>query len=252
MNGKIRPESRKSGTNSDGVRATGNQVKKYPLPARRSTNSNGKLENLNFDNEENNDKRNDDETGSLSSVTTEVAKRLEERDEHGQSMLHFACARSNRRGYLMNLIQDSHLDISYRDELYRTARDVAMQANQMGNVKEIDRYVLSLVMAGDTKPFEYLLESGYDHILDIVDDDSEKSIIDLAKDRGNLELMEYLQGLRPLEEQREELHQMIRDKNVRRVQEMMEAGNGKWLIKAKNYYGKINRFSIKTIKLEMK
>lgn len=143
MNGKIRPDSRKPEMDLGGVRPTGNYPK-HPLSSKKSSSYNGKLEKLDFGNRENNE----DDTGSISSISTEVAKRLEERDEHGQSMLHFACARSNRKGYLMNLIQDSHLDITYRDELYRTARDVAMQANQMGNVKEIDRYLLSLAVAG--------------------------------------------------------------------------------------------------------
>lgn len=89
----------------------------------------------------------DNDAGSASD--TEMSKKLEERDEHGQSMLHFACARSHRRGGLINLIEDAKADITYRDELYRTARDVALQANQMGNAKEIDRYVMSLAIVGE-------------------------------------------------------------------------------------------------------
>jgi len=72
----------------------------------------------------------------------------EDRDEHGQSMLHFACARSHRRGALMSMIEESKLNITYRDELYRTGRDVALQANQPTNAKEIDRYVISMAVAG--------------------------------------------------------------------------------------------------------
>lgn len=143
MNGKIRPDSRKPDMNFGGVRPTGNYPK-HPLSSRKNVTSDEKLERLDFGSRDNNE----DDNESVSSISTEAAKRLEDRDEHGQSMLHFACARSNRKGYLMNLIQDTHLDISYRDELYRTARDVAMQANQMGNVKEIDRYLLSLAVAG--------------------------------------------------------------------------------------------------------
>lgn len=81
-----------------------------------------------------------------------------------------------------------------------------------------------------------MLEAGYDHILDIFDD-SEKSIIELAEERGNEELVEYLRRLRPMEEQREELHQMIRENNMKRVLEMIETDDGNWLIKARNYYG---------------
>uniref|UniRef100_A0A1A9WYG8 Arginine kinase n=1 Tax=Glossina brevipalpis TaxID=37001 RepID=A0A1A9WYG8_9MUSC len=169
-------------------------------------------------------------------------KKMEERDEHGQSRLHFACARSNRKGALINLIEESSVDISYRDELYRTARDVSLQANQLGNAKEIDRYVFSLAVVGDVKPFEYLAISGYDHIIDI-SDDNDASIIDVAEQRGNTEVATFLRALRSMEELREELHQMIRDNRVERVKEIVDTPNGKWFIKAKNYYGIVISFN---------
>lgn len=69
-------------------------------------------------------------------------------DEHGQSVLHFACARSHGRNALIQLIEDSGISIGYRDELYRTARDVSMQATQPENTRDIDKYVLSLAARG--------------------------------------------------------------------------------------------------------
>ncbi|XP_017462620.1 PREDICTED: uncharacterized protein LOC108356001, partial [Rhagoletis zephyria] len=167
----------------------------------------------------------------------ETHANLDDRDEHGQSMLHFACARSHRRGALMHLIEESNIDITYRDELYRTARDVSLQANQPSNAKDIDRYVLSLAVIGDVKPFETLAVEGYDHIVDVTDD-NEVSIVDIAAERGHEELADFLRNLRTLEELREELHQMIRDGNVGRAKEIVADPNGKWLLKAKNYYGR--------------
>ncbi|XP_018801269.1 PREDICTED: uncharacterized protein LOC108976536 isoform X5 [Bactrocera latifrons] len=167
----------------------------------------------------------------------EAEANVDDRDEHGQSMLHFACARSHRRGALMHLIEESNVDITYRDELYRTARDVSLQANQPANAKDIDRYVLSLAVIGDVKPFEILAVEGYDHIVDITDD-NELSIVDIAAERGHEELANFLRNLRTLEELREELHQMIRDGNVGRAKEIVAEPNGKWLLKAKNYYGR--------------
>lgn len=73
----------------------------------------------------------------------------EERDEHGQSMLHFAAARQHGKNALFQLIEESHVSLTYRDEIYRTARDVSMQASQPDNCKEIDRYVLSLAARGE-------------------------------------------------------------------------------------------------------
>ncbi|XP_058975955.1 uncharacterized protein LOC101893623 isoform X6 [Musca domestica] len=165
-----------------------------------------------------------------------LSKRLEERDEHGQSMLHFASARSHRRGGLLQLIEESKVDITYRDELYRTARDVALQANQVVNAKDIDRYLISLAIVGDVKPFEYFAIAGYDHIIDLMEDD--KSIIEVAESKGHTELATYLRTIRPMEELREELHQMIRDHKADRVKEIVAGPEAKWLLMARNYYGR--------------
>lgn len=73
----------------------------------------------------------------------------DERDEHGQSMLHFAAARQHGKNALFQLIEESGVNVTYRDEIYRTARDVALQASQPDNSKEIDRYVLSLAARGE-------------------------------------------------------------------------------------------------------
>ncbi|EDW02615.1 uncharacterized protein LOC6559725 isoform X7 [Drosophila grimshawi] len=173
----------------------------------------------------------DDEDSAL------AVQHLEERDEHGQSMLHFACARSHRRGALYTLIEESRIDITYRDELYRTARDVALQANQPTNATEIDRYVFAQVVLGDVEPLEQLALQGYDHILD-VEDESGKSVIDVATERQHEALVAFLNSLRTLEETREELHQMIRDKNMERLKELTAVPNAKWFIRTKNYYGR--------------
>lgn len=72
----------------------------------------------------------------------------DERDEHGQSMLHFASSRQHGKNALFQLIEEARVSVTYRDEIYRTARDVALQASQPENAKEIDRYVLSLAARG--------------------------------------------------------------------------------------------------------
>lgn len=78
----------------------------------------------------------------------DASSTTDDRDEHGQSMLHFACARPHSRNALLTLIEESEVNITYRDELYRTARDVSLQANQPANAKQIDHYVLSLAAKG--------------------------------------------------------------------------------------------------------
>lgn len=80
---------------------------------------------------------------------TDATPGSEERDEHGQSMLHFAAARQHGKNALFQLIEEAHVSVTYRDEIFRTARDVSLQASQPENCKEIDRYVLSLAARGE-------------------------------------------------------------------------------------------------------
>lgn len=72
-------------------------------------------------------------------------------DEHGQSMLHFAVARTHTRNALFELLQESDINLAYRDELYRTARDVSIQANLLENTAEIDKFVIHLAARGKTE-----------------------------------------------------------------------------------------------------
>lgn len=71
-----------------------------------------------------------------------------DQDEHGQSMLHFAAARTHARNALFQLLQESDISLGYRDELYRTARDVSIQANVPENTVEIDRWMLHMAARG--------------------------------------------------------------------------------------------------------
>uniref|UniRef100_A0A182KC93 Uncharacterized protein n=1 Tax=Anopheles christyi TaxID=43041 RepID=A0A182KC93_9DIPT len=122
----------------------------------------------------------------------------DDRDEHGQSMLHFACARSHGRNALIQLIEESGTNITYRDELYRTARDVALQATQPDNAKEIDRYIIGLVAKGDLEALNSMLLEGYDHIMDVVAPDG-TTIEQVASARGHQDIVRFLEGIRTFE-----------------------------------------------------
>lgn len=63
-------------------------------------------------------------------------------------MLHFAAARSHGRNALFQLLQETDINIGYRDELYRSARDISIQANIPENTIEIDRYVIHIACKG--------------------------------------------------------------------------------------------------------
>lgn len=113
-------------------------------------------------------------------------------------MLHFACARTHGRNALIQLIEESGVNVAYRDELYRTPRDVALQAGQPNNAKEIDRYVMSMAARGDVESFHNLFTDGYDHILDVIDSDN-NNILTVAQNRSHTELIRLLEMIPSLE-----------------------------------------------------
>lgn len=167
---------------------------------------------------------------------------------------------------MIQLIEDSGVSIAYRDELYRTARDVSMQATQPENTREIDKYVLSLAARGnpihriypikrciplisikskliliffcarigELAAIKHLVIEGYDHIVDVHDDDT---IVNVAHSRGHDELGKYLESIPNFEMNREKLHRAIRTNDFTTVKELIESPDGNDLAKAKNYYG---------------
>ncbi|XP_053673512.1 uncharacterized protein LOC128723771 [Anopheles nili] len=161
----------------------------------------------------------------------------DDRDEHGQSMLHFACARSHGRNALIQLIEESGTNITYRDELYRTARDVALQATQPDNAKEIDRYIIGLVAKGDLEALNGMLLEGYDHIVDVVAPDG-TPIEQVASSRGHQDIVRFLEEVRAFEENRENLISAIRQKQFEAVVNLSKLPDGAKLVRAKNYYGR--------------
>ncbi|XP_043481026.1 uncharacterized protein LOC122510441 isoform X4 [Leptopilina heterotoma] len=160
------------------------------------------------------------------------------RDEHGQSILHFAAVRSHTRDSLFNLLQESQINIAYRDETYRTGRDVAETSHVPDNAMEIDRWVVFLAARGETEKLVELLLEGYDHILDTSDDG--ENIVDVAKKQGHESTVQFLQSIPNFESRREELHSAIRANNAEMTRELfIQNGDGAKLIAfAKNVYGR--------------
>lgn len=93
----------------------------------------------------------------LNSGQTPDAQKSAFQDEHGQSMIHFAAARTHGRNALFQLLLETEINVAYRDELYRTARDISIQANIPENTSEIDRYVLHIATKGTGTFFKYFM-----------------------------------------------------------------------------------------------
>ncbi|XP_047511716.1 uncharacterized protein LOC125054085 [Pieris napi] len=167
----------------------------------------------------------------------EVAPSSAERDEHGQSMLHFAAARTHTNNALFQLLQETDVSIGYRDELYRTARDISIQANVLENTGEIDRFVLHLAARGNTNKIMELLLQGYDHILDVVDEEG-VPINEVISQRGDSEMSSLIASIPTFEESRERLHVAVRRGDLSEVREILSAEGGKTLARAQNSYGR--------------
>ncbi|XP_076758850.1 uncharacterized protein LOC143428077 isoform X3 [Xylocopa sonorina] len=162
---------------------------------------------------------------SPSSDVPESAFSNPKRDEHGQSVIHFAAIRSYGKDGLFHLLQESQVNVGFRDELYRTARDVAELANIRENIEEIDRFVAYLAARGETEKLVELLLEGYDHILDVEDEGT--NIVDIAADRGREATVQFLQSIPNYVTQREDVHQQIRAGNVAKVKELLHKNNGR-------------------------
>lgn len=164
-----------------------------------------------------------------------------QRDEHGQSMLHFAAARGHGRNALFQLLLETEINVAFRDELYRTARDISIQANVPENTVEIDRYVMHIATKGETDKLVELLLDGYDHITDIVDEDN-TPIFEAVSKEDQPDTLSFLQSILTFEEKRERVHHVIRKGSIRDLMELLadenDTGSGKLLAVGKNSYGR--------------
>ncbi|XP_035439729.2 ankyrin-2 isoform X1 [Spodoptera frugiperda] len=159
------------------------------------------------------------------------------RDEHGQSMLHFAAARTHTRNALFQLLQESDISLGYRDELYRTARDVSIQANVPENTVEIDKWLLHMAARGNTEKIMELLMEGYDHILDVVDEEG-VPITEVIAQRGDTNMSNLLASIPAFEESRESLHGAVRRGDLSAVQAALSGEGGRTLARCQNTFGR--------------
>lgn len=63
-------------------------------------------------------------------------------------MVHFSAVRTHPKDGLLHTLQEKQVNVGYRDELYRTGRDVAEESNFRENIQEIDRYLVYIAARG--------------------------------------------------------------------------------------------------------
>jgi hypothetical protein len=70
------------------------------------------------------------------------------RDDRGQSVLHFAAARPGGASTILAFLQNPSVNLAWKDERLRTARDIAKGMTRAENLKTIDSWIVSLAIAG--------------------------------------------------------------------------------------------------------
>ncbi|XP_065337942.1 uncharacterized protein LOC135938278 isoform X2 [Cloeon dipterum] len=156
------------------------------------------------------------------------------RDEFGQSMLHFAAVRAHSRNAFAQILREAGLSVGQRDLLYRTPRDVALEAGLPENARDIDEWVLLLAMEGDTTRLEELLMDGYDHILDVKNAKGD-GILDLVSAANVQESVSFLTSVSVFESRRDWIHSAIRDGDLGKVREVLTSSR---LAVARNKFGR--------------
>ncbi|XP_023245572.1 uncharacterized protein LOC106637102 [Copidosoma floridanum] len=161
-----------------------------------------------------------------------------ERDEDGQSSLHYAASRSHAKDGLCHVLQERQINIACRDATYRTGRDVAEQHQNYDNVREIDRFVVYLAARGETVKLVELMLAGYDHILDA--EDAGQNILRIAEEEKNDDTVKFLNSIQNFTTMRDEVHRAVRMGAEGRVQELLEMNSegSTYMAIARNAYGR--------------
>ena len=71
------------------------------------------------------------------------------RDERGQSVLHFAASRPGGAQTIFSFLQNPAVNLAWRDENLKTARDVAAEMGRVENVMSVDSYIVTLALQGN-------------------------------------------------------------------------------------------------------
>ena len=129
------------------------------------------------------------------------------RDDHGQSVLHFAASRPGGAQTIYSFLQSPNVNLAWRDENLKTARDVAAQTGRTENLKIIDSFVVGLAVQGDVESLQRLLLDGYDHLTGI-EDMSRNKIQDAA--RNQPAVLDFLNSIEVFSVKLQALHHTVR------------------------------------------
>jgi hypothetical protein len=182
---------------------------------------------LDSDNEDEKTENNPEHIGSLEEMEDPEDNNNEDssgsgghggtRDDRGQSVLHFAAARPGGASTILAFLQNPSVNLSWRDENGRTARDVAVGLGRAENVRTIDGWIVSLAVAGDKDSLQHLLIDGYS---EFSVEENKTHVIDLAEKAGKRDVALFLRAIPDFKDRLEKLHKAVRSGDLEGVKQL--------------------------------
>lgn len=144
---------------------------------------------------------------------------MRSRNRQGQTIIYEAIKHNKSLEFVQSLFNYG-LNVALRDNVGRTARSYAFKQNKLDYVRLIDQHVLQMVISGKVEEIEDLILRSYDHLLDITDQHG-RSIIDIATEIRNREVINLLNKCNLMQETGRLLFKAIKDGDIYKVQRLM-------------------------------
>ncbi|XP_049518873.1 uncharacterized protein LOC119441824 [Dermacentor silvarum] len=142
------------------------------------------------------------------------------KDEDGQTVLHFAASHAHSEGCFYALVRQGQALLAERDCRYRTARDVAREAQQRDNVLALDAFVLDAFLERRAGLLRALAHRGYEPLLHAADRHGRHLTAVLAQFQMT-DMQALVHDMDAFFKTREELHAFVRNGYLEGVQQLV-------------------------------
>ncbi|XP_065281438.1 serine/threonine-protein phosphatase 6 regulatory ankyrin repeat subunit C-like isoform X2 [Dermacentor albipictus] len=143
------------------------------------------------------------------------------KDEEGQTVLHFAASHAHSEGCFYALVRQGQALLAERDSRYRTARDVAREAQQTDNVFALDAFVLDAFLERRAGLLRALAHRGYEPLLHAADRHGRHLTAVLAQFQM-ADMQALVHDMDAFFKTREELHAFVRNGYLEGVQQLVK------------------------------
>ncbi|KAL3256802.1 hypothetical protein MRX96_017093 [Rhipicephalus microplus] len=143
------------------------------------------------------------------------------KDEDGQTVLHFAASHAHSEGCFYALVRQGQALLAERDCRYRTARDVAREAQQSDNVLALDAFVLDAFLERRTGLLRALAHRGYEPLLHATDRHGRHLTAVLTQFQMT-DMQALVHDMDAFFKAREELHAFVRNGYLEGVQQLVK------------------------------